>query len=343
MKNRKFTASLLTGLLAVSPIAVLAEDCCMPEYVPGEPLCEPCAGYSQYAGVQLDCGWDVFAWGEFLYWRPFNATVFVAEVIPPNTFTQPQIEFGHKYGWRPGFSVGLGMIAPCFDDWIFNVNYTRYHQSFSKTFSEALPNNLKSTFVFQGTTFGSIKDKFQFHYDIATGNIQRPNYLGQRVILSPFLGLKWLKRNHVYSQDLFERNGALSRAQATLKYTSLGIDAGFDGSWLLCWNLSLIGKADVAILYPYERSFRQINTPAVVTAASPVTVTHHHIRHLDMFARGGVGIGWGSYFCCNRYHLNLAATYEWMADVVKMSIYDGMFYNGSTTLMGLTIRGQFDF
>lgn len=342
MKNQ-FAASITLALLMGTSIAVHAEDCCMPEYMPGEVLCDGCVGYSQYAGVELDCGWDVFAWGEFLYWRPYTARAYVVDQIPANTFTQPQIQIGHKYGFRPGFSVGLGMVAHCFDDWIFNVDYTRYHQNFSKTFTAPPTTTLRSILILSGVVCTSIKDKTDFHYDIVGFNVQRPNYLGQRVILSPFLGLKWLKRDIFYRQDLLDTNGGLSTATNALKYTSIGIDAGFDGGWLLCWGLRLIGKADVALLYPYERSLHQVTRPAVVTTGSPVVNAKHHIRHLDIYARGGLGFGWGRYFCCNRYHFDIAATYDWMADIIKQDLYNGMVYDGSTVLMGLAIRAQFDF
>jgi len=43
----------------------------MPSYLPKEILCDDqaCAVYTSYAGVDLNGGWDVFAWEEFLYWQ----------------------------------------------------------------------------------------------------------------------------------------------------------------------------------------------------------------------------------------------------------------------------------
>jgi hypothetical protein len=340
---------LSLALLSAIPALIHAEDCCMPDYTPGEPLCNPCAGYSQYAGTELDCGWDISATGEFLYWRPFGSVSWVATVVPQNPLTESYSLLAFKWGYKPGFRVGLGIVAHRFDDWIFNIDYLRYHQAFSKTMSVSLPNSLFSNQLSllgaAGGFASSIKNKAHYHYDVAGVNIQRPNYLGQRVIFSPFLGLKWLKRNVLFGQDLLDQAGGLSIGQATVKYTSIGISAGFQGSWLLCWGLSLIGNADVAILYPYKRSVFQIFTPAVVIPLqNPIQITENHIRHLDIFAKGGVGINWGSYFCCNRYHVNLAATFDFMGDIIKMdSLTGSIFGNASIVLMGLSIRGQFEF
>lgn len=343
------TRKLCLAVLAAIPAFIHAEDCCMPEYSPGQPLCDPCAGYAQYGGIELNCGWDLYATGEFLYWRPFGSLSWVISEVPQNPFADPFTFLAFKWGYKPGFKIGLGWVAHCFDDWIFNIDYLRYHQSFNNTVRASLPNSLMSTTI---TLFGdtglvfasSIKNRAHYHYDIAGVSIQRPNYLGQRVILNPFLGLKWLKRDVMFGQDILDLGGGLNIGKATVKYTSIGISAGFEGSWLFCWGLSLIGNADVAILYPYKRSFFQINTPAVISDANPIQIFDNHIRHLDIYAKGGVGINWGSYFCCNQYHFNLAATFDFMGDIVKLdSLTGSIFGNASVILMGLSIRGQFEF
>lgn len=341
MMIQKLAASLF--LLAALPTSMSAEDCCMPEYTPGDPLCDACAGYSEYAGIELDCGWDLFAYGEFIYWRPVPNVSFVSEEIPLNTFQQPQTMLPFTYGYRPGFRVGLGMVAHCFDNWIFNIDYFRYHQAFSKTMTTNFPNVLVSLLGI-GTVASAIRNHSLFHYDIIGLNMQRPNYLGQRVILSPFFGLKWLKRNVEFSQNLIDFAEGSNRFRSTLKYTSIGLAAGLEGSWLLCWGLRLIGTADVALLYAYDRSLHQVITPAIIIpGVSPVVITKQHIKHLDIYAKGGLGIGWGSYLCCRRYHVNLGVTFDFMDDVVKLDDFSGGIGNGTIALMGLSVRGQFDF
>lgn len=341
----------ILGVIASAPMLLQAEDCCMPEYTPDEPLCDGCAGYSQYAGIQLDCGWDMYAFGEFLYWKPYRSTTYVAENLPPNPFVPPvgsQYVRSPSLGYRPAFRVGLGMVAHCFDDWVFSVDYTRYHQGFSNTYSAIAPGSIASTLIslpqFQ-FLYSSIKNRSHFHYDILGLDVHRPNYLGQRVILSPFFGLKWLKRNVMIGQDLIGFTGLVDTAKTTLKYTSIGLNGGMDGSLLLCWGFRLVGTADVALLYAYKRDLSVVAVPAnVIPFASPIFKEKMHFRHLDVFAKGGLGFGWGSYFCCNRYHVDLAATYDWMGDVSKLDFLNGsMMPNGSVVLMGLTVRGQFDF
>jgi len=325
-----------------------AEDCCMPEYMPKEPLCDSqaCAIYSQYAGVDLNCGWNVFTWGEFLYWRPVPNTTIQTITFEGNPLGSLQVELANKYGYRPGFRVGIGMIAPCFDNWNFNIDYTWYHQHFKKTDSREAPITLTSTLgFFPIPRYSSIETKSDFNYDIVGLNAQRPNYLGQRVILSPFFGLKWLKRNNKLAQNLLiAGTNLVDRQHAQLSYTSIGIAAGFDGYWLLCWNLKLIGKADVGILYAYQRKFSQLSTSPINDNVVPLPLrVKQHDRHLDIYGKGGMGIGWSSYLCCERYHVDLSATFDYTGDVVKMGTSSGMFGNGTVEFIGLTLRGQMNF
>lgn len=347
MKKSKFAASACLGLLAICPMSAYADECCMPEYRPGDILCddEACVIYSAYAGPQLDCGWDVYGFAEFLYLKPYRSTSWVAVEIPPfqDIPTRPQRNLTHRFDYRPAFSVGLGIVLHEFDDWMLNIDYIWFHHSFSKTMSVTAPISLSSTSGSFSAPFfyNRIFNKSKIHYDIIGTDIQRPNYLGQRVILSPFLGLKWLSRNLKISQNLVRADSGLVDLDHTInKWSSIGIDAGFDGKWLLCWGLSLIGKANVALLYPYDRG------KVIIASTSAEGVKNSNktpMRHLDIFARGGIGVGWGSYFCCNRYHLDIAATYDFLGEVVKMDFEVGQYLNPSQLFMGLALRAQFDF
>lgn len=348
--NRKITAGILASFALILPAISQAEDCCLPEYRPGDILCEPCGIYTQYGGVQLDCGWNVFAWGEFLYWRPVIENVWGTIKVDNATFGDPalgttQKEIANTFGYRPAFRVGIGMHLPCFDDWLLGADYTWYHHGFSKIDRATAPSFLASTTT-AGTplvnpVYSAIRTKYHVALDVVDLAMQRPNYLGQGVILSPSLGLKWVRVKQKYQQFLNNTvTQVIDTAKATVVHEGIGIGAGITGSWLLCWNLRLIGKADVGLIYPYKHTFFQ----QVTFLPIPLIVDlKQKDRHLDILAKGGLGVGWGSYFCCNRYHLDFSATFDIMSDVVKMSFTTGMMEGVSFHLMGLTLRGQFDF
>lgn len=354
MKKRILSFGLIASLATFTSIH--AEDCCLPEYRGGEPLCDDiaCGIYTQYAGPQLDCGWNFFAWGEFLYWRvvPTDCwTILRAEnaVLGTPVLGSEQKVLAFKMGYRPAFRVGIGKMLPCFDDWILNADYTWYHHNFSKTFRASEPAFLASTLAAGSPLvvpqYSSFQNKAHFNYDILAMSIQRPNYFGQNVIISPFVGVKWFHRKQTLQQNgLNAFTGLVDSVTALLKFSSVGISGGLDGCWLLCWNLCLLAKADVGLLYAYERKFHQeVNFAFAPTIPAFTVNLKHHDKHLDILAKGGVGLGWGSYFCCNRYRVDLSATFDWMNEVIKLAFSNGIMQSPSTMFVGLTVRGQFDF
>lgn len=356
MKKRQLAASLFASLLAIIPAKTYAEDCCLPDYRPGEILCNPCVIYGAYAGPQLECGWDVFGWGEFLYWNATRTTSIVA-ISSPFGPDGTQLQFRQKFDYKPGFRIGVGMTLHNFDDWSLSVNYLRYHNSFSDTLRSTDDYILATTLpvapqtgvglfgsggLFTGfPMYSSIRNHTSIHYDIVGMNIQRPNYFGRTVIISPFLGLKWLTRNVKFAQTLTQAaTGAVDRQHTNWKYTGIGVGAGLDGSWLWCWGFRLIGKADVALMYPYQ--YKKLHE-VMVSSAGPVINYRAPRSHMFLWGQGGLGLGWGNYFFCNRYYLDLSATYDFTADVSKLLLHTGMFLDGSVLLYGLTVRAQFDF
>ncbi len=270
----------LAILFAVTPALIQAED----------------------IGLEI---YPVYAWGEFLYWRPI------------------QTEHEVKCGYRPAFRVGIGMELPRSDHWTLSADYTWYHHKFTKNATEQ----------------SQIKNVSTFDYDIVGINVQRLYCLGQRTILSPFLALKWMHRVSKIRQDVM-RGDANDISRAFIHWDSIGLATGFDGSCLLGWNLRLIGKTDIGLMYAYHSKFSQIETFNLYGLDQTI---RHFDKHFDLLARGGLGIGWGNYFSGNRYHLDLALTYDLMADIPKLTYSTGMMENQSSLFMGWTVRGQFDF
>lgn len=346
MNKNNIVAGVFASLIAIAPVTLQAEtDCCIPDYQPSMPLCDACAIYPAFGGIELDCGWNVFAFGEYLYWAPLRTScMIVASTVSGPTGTV-RTELREKWGFRSGFRVGVGINLPCFDHWVGMIDYTRYHHSFTTNYSAgpgATLATLRGGFPNTSSIYRFIGTKSAFHIDTVSLGVQRPLYVGQRVIFSPGFGLCWLTRNMKLAQNLIiAANGLTNRQHGHIGYQAIGPEARIDGSWLLCWGLRMIGNVDVALLYGYHTKVNQVVIPAV----GPVAKTKFTEKLLLPFARGGMGFGWGDYFFCNRYHFDIAATFDVFLDASKISpppisLIVGI---GSTFLYGLSVRGQFDF
>ncbi|MBS0628878.1 MAG: hypothetical protein JSS30_01480 [Verrucomicrobia bacterium] len=347
MNKNHIGASLCTCLLALAPFGLHAEtDCCIPDYQPSTPLCDDACGvYPAFGGIELDCGWNLFTYGEFLYWKPNRFTSLVVATSEPNPAGGTiQKEFHEKWGLRSGFRVGIGTSLHCFDHWIGTIDYTRYHHNFSTNFSSAAPTTLAPTrggipaiFI-----YNRIRNTSTFNIDTVDMKVQRPAYLGQSVVYNLGFGLSWLRRYQDIGQDLtLAANGLLDNQNCFMKYDAIGPAAKIDGSWLLCWGFRLIGKVDLALVYAYKTKVSQV-VSRVGQRVATTTVTEKHLLPLT---RGGIALGWGDYFCCNRYHLDLSVGFDLFHEASKVSAtpLSLMLGSGTTLLYGLAVRGQFDF
>ena len=160
------------------------------------------------------------------------------------------------------------------------------------------------------------------------------------MIFSPYLTFKWFRRNLKTSQDLSRAvTGQVDHQQTKLSFSSIGLGSGITTDWLLCWGARLIGKVEFGLFVPYRRT----NKETTKSAEGIISNTNAPIRHLDVLTISGLGIGWGKYYCCNRYHLDLAATYDFFGEISELDFNAGMFTKAEMMMHGLTISGRFDF
>ncbi|MBS0629128.1 MAG: hypothetical protein JSS30_02745 [Verrucomicrobia bacterium] len=344
LSNPKITAGLIASILGLLPLTIQAEDCCLPSYQPGTPLCEDevCTMYPAFAGVNLQCGMNMFGYLEFLYWTPVTSRNYTVTTFEGNPLGSTQRELYHRCGFRPAFKIGMGMTMPEADDnWEMSFEYLWYHHNFSKTFSIDAPAMITSSFgEFTNTIYRTIRDRYHINYDVLSLFTGRPHYLGQNMIFSPYFAIKWLRRSNKTSQNLTRRaTGLIDHHHSRISYSAFGGGLGMGTDWLMCWGLRFIGKIELSMVVPYSRR----NYEIARTAEGVVKTINNPIRHLDAMVVSGLGIGWSKYFCCNRYHMDLAASFDLFADSSDMDFNANMFTKGTAILCGLTVSGRFDF
>jgi len=342
--QKKTQIALGMLLLGVLPLPVQAEDCCLPCYQPGTPLCDEdvCAVYPAFAGINLECGMNVFGYLDFLYWSPITSRNYTVTTFEGTPLGSTQRELFHRCGLRPGFRIGMGMSMPEADDnWEMSLEYLWYHHDFTKTFSITAPGTITSAFgEFTNPIYRSIRDTYHINYDILGSKIGRPHYLGQNLVFSPYVSIRWNRRSNKIGQHLTRAADGLTDHQHTrISYTSIGGGAGMGTDWLMCWGLRFIGKIELALLMPYSRK----NIEIARSAEGVVRTFKNPIRHCDAMLFSGLGLGWGKYFSCNRYHMDLAASFDIFADSSDMDFNASMFTKGTVLMYGLTVSGRFDF
>lgn len=340
-----------------SPIGCTLVPCqsCPTIACQGEPF-EPCelpAGYAQYAGIALDRCIDIFVSGDFLYWKPVRRnSVSIFEFLddPSNTILMVQ----EKVNYRPAFKVGLGMTFPCFDNWTLQADYTRYHHDFTHTYTAPEGGHISPFSVpFLLFPFTSIRATLKYNYDDIKLTLHRAFYVGPRLILDPYFGLRGTKRGIKDSQVLtlippiiFPEG--LDQNFQTAKFQSwyASMIAGGYGSFLLCGGLRLIFKGEIGAGYCrlIKNTSRVINNSTIPLGVIEISQSYPKNPHvIQAMGTGGGGLGWGSYFCCQKYHFDLSAIYELDSIWGPFLDYNTILLLTDTQFRGLTVHAQIDF
>ncbi len=126
------------------------EPCCTPE----PPKCIECECYTPKY-YDLQCAWNVFLRGDFLYWYARETNLAYAQKLevlstgpnltpgfrPDNFFAFPK---EYKYldaKWKPGLRIGLGFNGNC-DGWDLAVDWTYYRNKSSKSSTTPFEGNV---------------------------------------------------------------------------------------------------------------------------------------------------------------------------------------------------------
>jgi hypothetical protein len=340
---------------------------CCAEIVPGEPL-DPClvsAGYPYPATITPSCGWNIYAKGDFLYLAATSEalnTPFGNLSLDGTDLTW----FPQTISYRPGFRVFLGMDLGSV---VLDLSYLRYHSHNTSNFrarsgggitaGEAPPDFFTELFLGFTAFFQNVRSTWHLDFDVGSISLQKPVYMGKRLIMSLNYGLlgvwsgsKWNFR-YTPLQAPLPPGGVTSDgfALADAKSWAIGPNLGFAAAALLPMHFKAIATIDLALQYGYTTKMTQVNSfPAIprpfITGQS---IDSQKAACLQAYHMGEIGLGWGDYFGCDRFHVDLSVTYNFF----YQHIYDfgfaqgptfvqGMFLN-SYTVHGIAVGGRLDF
>lgn len=342
------------------------EECCEPTVISGDPL-DPCCingGYPYPATITPCCPWNFYAKGEFLYLGA-NITVGAPTVQRFTPLTSNfQIDRTTKNflvndDYRPGFRISLGANL---DSVVLDASYWRYHSHRRSHFNAGNNGGLAITQVAQSirninpVLFSDVRASQHINADMLLISAQRPVYLGKRIIANLNYGLLTCWSGQKTHFDCVALDAAPigvrtsdGFAFANHKSWAVGPNLGFKAIGLLGCNLSAIVGIDLALQYAYlYKGVTVISFPNAPFSADNTTLQRGRAPHLQAAHGGEIGIGWGDYVACNKYHLGLTLTYNWFFQHIfaygfpySTTAVDLFFF--STGMHGIGIGGQLDF
>ena len=287
------------ALLASTPL--LASTCCMPledpncySYAVNPPVSSaPCCNF----GGRID----------FLYWKPYSDDNSFASVINSGAFgtftgvgtlrssslSVNQVDL--KYDWQAGFRVGVDVGYPC-NEWRVSFDWTHYLNHNPKAYantgnvtsgansqSQIGPNQVVILSYLQDPSFyapfsnssttpptvfdSSANGQWKVDYNTLDLLFQRQFYVGHKVTLAPYAGLKalFLKQTlHSFAETSYQftvLDSAFSHNVATnmnadlwSEFKGVGVEIGLETTWDVICNLGFYGDISSSILYGNSKS-----------------------------------------------------------------------------------------
>jgi hypothetical protein len=356
--NRLIGSSAI--LIAMSSSAFALTNSCPPKkpapccFEQGYELCNDQfpAAYNAAARFDVQCSWDFFLTGSFIYWHAGQDGMDLAFSEDPVTGRplNDKIEI-QTFEFKPGFKVGLGMDFN-HDNWVCALEYTWLHQQthMSKTAPSDKRWQMTDWFATNivATSFSS---KWRSHFDILDATLSRPFYRSRSITLTPFGGMRaaWI-RQRLHIEAIYTPDSALPWISHSRSHCwSAGPRAGLQAHWLLGAGFRMEGDFSGSLLFTrYPNVDHYELDPDGVSHGSLYYEDNNTFRPMtDM----SIGLGWGSYFDRQNYHIDFLATYDFnvmwgqnmMGSLVNIYNGEGQFEADSLYLHGLTATARFDF
>jgi hypothetical protein len=242
------------------------------------------------------------------------------------------------------------------DGWSLYFQYTRLHETTSASSSAPnLPTGKLSPIWMHADNIQQLGPadraaaRWSLDLDFLDLELARPYYSGTKWIFRPFFGLRaaWIDQTF----DIFYQYFQIANTESFSKTDSwsIGPRMGIGTNWMLESGIRFFGSANASLLYTrYYWKHREGNESFIeITQFIAGTSGDSCLRpNFDM----DLGLGWGSYFTKNRWHIDLAASYDfkvfWNQNMMRYYLEQtGSFLSDDHDLylQGLTFMARMDF
>ncbi|MBS0630188.1 MAG: hypothetical protein JSS30_08225 [Verrucomicrobia bacterium] len=353
MKKKQIICGIF-GLIALHTTSYADQSdvgCCQPEMIAGDPVVCGQFGpiYPQEADIATACScMDMYVTADLIYWSSYT---FSSVVGFRNTINGGTEELMQRDSYKPGFKVAVGADIGMV---ILDLQYIWWHHQYKSNYSAGAG---ESVFPFTASqflglvaipNFAQLRSTWKTHYDQLYFTMQKPVYVGTNLIVNATVGVltQWFKQETVINGiGQIGAPGINGFVSGNHRYWSIGPAVGIKGKLLFCWGLSLLGNFDLALSYQhFTKGFDVLSFPPVnpLNPFANSTETYKFSKRFKGVGMTAAGIGWESYFCCNRYHANVALFYDMITNLGNTVNFEH-FLITDVYFHGWTLEARFDF
>lgn len=282
---------------------------------------------------QVRDGFDVFVFGDLIYWNAHQNGMNLAVKQSNNTVGESQLlndasvkDIDGKWNW--GFRTGLGYNT-MHDGWDVSLTWLRFTDT-----GHRHPKSNSLTAFYPSQTAGSlvnadfdmqgyasdVKGYWGMNLNQLDLDMGREFFVSKWLTLRPHVGLRtdWIHQNfHVKYYDLAAGNTTdlPSDVRAKLKdhWWGMGLEGGLDTQWGLGGGWSIFGNLTASILYGLHE-MKMENTFTTFGESSPAEINFsdvtqsYRVSHpvLDM----ALGVRWDHLFSNDRFYIGFDLGWE---------------------------------
>lgn len=349
----------------------------------GEPLKCCQGGYNAPASIDVTQS-DIafFLDGSFTYWYAGQDGMAVSEtgIFAGGTVYYPQNidTFFQTFDYKPGFKIGGG--ATFAHEWSLFFEYTWFrgtnHSSSSVasgtaptagTSAALLGTNvwvvndwfLQGTDASQALSGTQVRSSWKLSMDLVDFLASRPFYQARKLVVSPVAGLQlafirqWMDVSLTELPALF--SGAIPVQPIASKNHSsswaIGPKMGVGAEYLSSYGIRFEGNFSASLLYTSYDVNHSEDAASTGFNAGPYTASYSDYTTIRPLLESGLGLGWGTYFCNQNYHIDFSADYDfkllWSQNMMRKLLDDSLTGTSPSSsdlyLHGLTLKARFDF
>lgn len=322
------------------------------------PISETPSGRVNYpSNFQVEAGWDLFVFGEYLYWTANEDGLYFAQTGFQNeTLTVPpdgSINFKGKLkkvepDWNSGARIGFGFNFPRegYDiallwTWFKNDSHTSARGPLIPLWAEPDFNPFETATHAKGT----------WNLDLNVADLEwgRSSWFGGHFSLRPFFGLRgaWIDQTLKARYTYATTPTVTSNLHSNADFRGGGLRAGLDTRFAFPAGFSMYGLASGSLLYG------KLNDGLNITEnGSTIAHTKDHFSKGISSVQLGLGLGWDTHFYKDRLHIEFHVGWEsnmWFR-INQMNHFvsqlsQGSYFkeNGNLSTQGIVAGGRFDF
>ena len=308
---------------------------------------------------QMQKGW--FVSSSFIWWKVKQDGLEIAVQIKETSENENEWDLlKMDFDYHAGFKAGIGGNFER-DDWQLYFEYTRLHftdnnhRRISDDVDAFLYNswNISPDTIMAAYTYA--KGTWKFRYNIIDGTLSRPYYIGTKFSVRPNIGLRggWINQKNKEHYSDFEEEEKENFVSAKSHSWLIGPRFGIDSNWHFGEGFRLFGNAMGSLFY---QDFKIKATQTLINdeGASDISrLKKNKEKNLTPNFEACLGLGWGSYFSKDRWHIDLAVQYDfnyfWNQNMMRKLVDSTHFLSledriaGDLFLHGLEVVLKLDF